>query len=183
MSEVEARGEKSQGSGLTARQEYWLGLYRQNQELLRRYFTRHVSSNDDAEALMQTVLLHLIACQGHLENPHAYLSAVARHQLRVYWRRRRGIEVRLPVQNARKMLASSGLRGSAFILSFNALRDALRGRRREEAVQGAGMGGPFQVSGAAESDASVRLGVRSHVPGTRRDRAQADGAGIKKAKP
>ncbi len=44
------------------------------------------------------------------------------------------------------------------------------------------MVGLFHASGAAESDASVRLGVRSHVPGTRRDRAQADGAGIKKAK-
>jgi hypothetical protein len=48
--------------------------------------------------------------------------------------------------------------------------------------------GPFYVQGAAESDASVRLAVgannhspvRSHVPGTRRDRAPADGAGIKK---
>ena len=45
------------------------------------------------------------------------------------------------------------------------------------------MGGPFHAPGAAESDASVRLGGRSHVPGTRRDRAQADEAGIKKAKP
>jgi hypothetical protein len=55
--------------------------------------------------------------------------------------------------------------------------------RREEAVQGAGMVGPFHVQGAAESDASVRLRVRSHVPGTRRDRAPADEAGIRKAKP
>ena len=45
------------------------------------------------------------------------------------------------------------------------------------------MSGPFHAQGAAESDASVRLGVRSHVPGSRKDRAQADGAGIKKAKP
>ena len=45
------------------------------------------------------------------------------------------------------------------------------------------MWGRFHAQGAAESDASVRLGVRSHVPGTRRDRARADGAGIKKAKP
>jgi hypothetical protein len=74
-------------------------------------------------------------------------------------------------------------RGPALILSFNALRDALRGRRREEAVQGAGMVGPFQAQGAAESDASVRLGVRSHVPGTRRDRAQAEAERIRKAKP
>ena len=56
-------------------------------------------------------------------------------------------------------------------------------RKREEAVQGAGMLGPFQAPGAAESDASVRLRVRSHVPGTKRDRAQAEEAGIKKAKP
>jgi hypothetical protein len=43
--------------------------------------------------------------------------------------------------------------------------------------------GLVPAEGAAESDASVRLGVRSHVPGTRRDRAQAEEAGIKKAKP
>jgi hypothetical protein len=54
---------------------------------------------------------------------------------------------------------------------------------REEAVQGAGMWGPILVQGAAESDASAHLGVRSHVPGTRRDRAQAEEAGIGKAKP
>ena len=45
------------------------------------------------------------------------------------------------------------------------------------------MVGLFHAQGAAESDASVRLRVRSHVPGTRRDRAQADEAGIRKAKP
>ena len=54
---------------------------------------------------------------------------------------------------------------------------------REEAVRGAGRLGPFHVQGAAESDASVCLWVRSHVPGRRRDRAQAEEAGIKKAKP
>ncbi len=43
--------------------------------------------------------------------------------------------------------------------------------------------GLFLAQGAAESDASVHLRVRSHVPGTRRDRAQAEDAGIKKAKP
>ncbi len=42
------------------------------------------------------------------------------------------------------------------------------------------MWGPFHVQGAAESDASVRLCVRSHVPGTRRDRAQADEERIQK---
>ena len=41
----------------------------------------------------------------------------------------------------------------------------------------------FQAPGAAESDASVRLRIRSHVPGMRRHRAQAEEAGIKKAKP
>jgi hypothetical protein len=56
-------------------------------------------------------------------------------------------------------------------------------RKRKEAVQGAGMVGPFHAQGAAESDASVRLRGRSHVPGTRRDRAPADEAGIRKAKP
>jgi hypothetical protein len=45
------------------------------------------------------------------------------------------------------------------------------------------MVGRFQAQGAAESDASVRLRVRSHVPGMIRDRAQADEAGIRKAKP
>jgi hypothetical protein len=43
------------------------------------------------------------------------------------------------------------------------------------------MVGPFRAQGVAESDASVRLRVRSHVPGTRRDRAQAEEAGNKKA--
>jgi len=54
---------------------------------------------------------------------------------------------------------------------------------REEAVQGAGTLAPFHAPGATESDASVYPCVRSHVPGTRRDRAQAEEAGIKKAKP
>ncbi len=45
------------------------------------------------------------------------------------------------------------------------------------------MVGPFHAPGAAESDASVRLCVRSHVPGTKRDRAQAEEVAIKKAKP
>jgi hypothetical protein len=54
---------------------------------------------------------------------------------------------------------------------------------REEAVQGAGMVALFHAQRAAESDASVRLRVRSHVPGIRRDRAQAEDAGCKKAKP
>ena len=54
---------------------------------------------------------------------------------------------------------------------------------REEAVQGAGRLGLLHAQGAAESDASVRLWGRSHVPETKRDRAQADEAGIKKAKP
>jgi hypothetical protein len=45
------------------------------------------------------------------------------------------------------------------------------------------MSGPVQPQGAAESDASAHLGVRSHVPGKRRNRAQAEEAGIQKAKP
>jgi hypothetical protein len=45
------------------------------------------------------------------------------------------------------------------------------------------MVGLLHAQGAAESDASVRLRVRSHVPGRRTDRAQADEAEIKKAKP
>jgi hypothetical protein len=45
------------------------------------------------------------------------------------------------------------------------------------------MVGPLHAQRAAESNASVRLGVRSHVPGRKRDRAQAEEAGIKKAKP
>ncbi len=56
-------------------------------------------------------------------------------------------------------------------------------RKPEEAVQGAGMVGLFHAQGAAESDASVRLWIRSHVPGTRGDRAPAEEAGIEKAKP
>jgi hypothetical protein len=45
------------------------------------------------------------------------------------------------------------------------------------------MVGLFHAQGAAESDTSAHLGVRSHVPGTRRDRAQAEEAGTRKAKP
>jgi hypothetical protein len=53
------------------------------------------------------------------------------------------------------------------------------------------MWGRFHAPGAAESDASARLAagandhspVRSHVPGTRRDRAQAEAERIWKAKP
>ena len=43
--------------------------------------------------------------------------------------------------------------------------------------------GPVPAQGAAESDVSARLRVRSHVPGRKRHRAQAEEAGIKKAKP
>jgi hypothetical protein len=59
----------------------------------------------------------------------------------------------------------------------------LSGSRTEEAVQGAGMLGPLRAQGTAESDASVRPRVRSHVPGMKGDRAQAEEAGIRKAKP
>jgi hypothetical protein len=45
-----------------------------------------------------------------------------------------------------------------------------------------GCGGLSKHREPRESDASVRLRVRSHVPGTRRDRAPADEAGNKKAK-
>ena len=45
------------------------------------------------------------------------------------------------------------------------------------------MVGPLHAQGAAESDASVCLQGRSHVPGRKRGRAQADEAGIRKAKP
>jgi hypothetical protein len=43
--------------------------------------------------------------------------------------------------------------------------------------------GLLHAQGAAESNASVRLRVRSHVPGVRRDRAQAVAERIRKAKP
>ncbi len=68
-------------------------------------------------------------------------------------------------------------------------------RRREEAVQGAAMLGPVPAERAAESDAAVhprraaalravnKISGRACVPGRRRDRAPADEAGIKKAKP
>jgi hypothetical protein len=46
-----------------------------------------------------------------------------------------------------------------------------------------GCGGLSKHREPRESDASVRLRVRSHVPGTRRDRAPVDEAGIRKAEP
>ncbi len=88
MSDDEARGHKPQGSGLTARQEYWLRLYQQYHEEVRRYFARRVKCSHDADDLMQMVFLNLIAHEGDLQDPHAYLYAVARHQLFFYWRRR-----------------------------------------------------------------------------------------------
>jgi hypothetical protein len=53
--------------------------------------------------------------------------------------------------------------------------DAARARSRSRVWLAAGM--------AIHLGVSDRPSVRSHVPGTRRDRAQADEAGIKKAKP
>jgi RNA polymerase sigma factor (sigma-70 family) len=86
MSEEAQRGEKSQGSGLTARQEYWLRLYQQYHEEVRRYFARRVTCSHDVDDLMQMVFLNVIAHRGDLQNPHAYLHAMARHQLSFYWR-------------------------------------------------------------------------------------------------
>jgi RNA polymerase sigma-70 factor (ECF subfamily) len=86
MSDDEERRPKAQGPGLTARQEYWLGLYQQYHEEIRRYFARRVKCSHDADDLMQMVFLHLIAHRGDLQNPHAYLCAMARHQLSFYWR-------------------------------------------------------------------------------------------------
>jgi len=71
---------------LTARQEYWLGLYQQYHEEIRRYFAKRVKCSYVVDDLMQMVFLNLIAHRGDLENPHAYLYAVARHQLCFYWR-------------------------------------------------------------------------------------------------
>jgi hypothetical protein len=78
--------------------------------------------------------------------------------------------------------ANSGSSGSS-VLGPQQQQDRTGKNKREEAVQGAGMAGPFHAPGAAESDAAVRLGVRSHVPGIRRDRAPAEAAGSRKAKP
>ncbi len=86
MSEDAKRGEKSQGSGLTARQEYWLALYQQYHEEVRRYFARHVRCSHDVDDLMQMVFLNVITHCGNLQNPHAYLHAMAQHQLSFYWR-------------------------------------------------------------------------------------------------
>jgi hypothetical protein len=83
---------------------------------------------------------------------------------------------------ARRGAAGDGGAGRSDLRTAN--WELLHGRRRqEEAVQGAGMLGPSPAQRAAESHASVRLGVRSHVPGRQRARAQADEAGIRKAKP
>lgn len=89
MSEDEARGPKPQESGFTARQEYWLRLYQQYHQEVRRYLARHVRGSQDVDDLMQMVFLNVIAHEGNLHNPHAYLRAVARHQLSFYWRWRK----------------------------------------------------------------------------------------------
>jgi hypothetical protein len=109
---------------------------------------------------------------------------------------------RRPLPSIRNHVTASEARQPQSEIELTACR-----RTREEAVQGAGLGGPVHAQRAAESDASdavevlsrsrvwtvarlafrsrasARLGVRSHVPGTRGDRAQAEEAGIRKAKP
>jgi RNA polymerase sigma factor (sigma-70 family) len=89
MADDEARRPEPEGAGLRARQEYWRELYEQHHEAIRRYFARHVRHPHDVDDLMQTVFLNLIARGGDLQNPRAYLFAVARHQLSLYWRHRR----------------------------------------------------------------------------------------------
>jgi RNA polymerase sigma factor (sigma-70 family) len=88
MGDDEERRQASQGSGLTARQEYWLRFYKQYHQDVRRYFARHVKCSHDVDDLIQTVFLNLLAHRGGMQNPHAYLCAAARHQLCSYWRAR-----------------------------------------------------------------------------------------------
>jgi len=70
---------------------------------------------------------------------------------------------------------------------MEAPRASSQARERPKGKRGGGSGsgnvGLFHAQGAAESDTSVRLRVGSHVPGRKRDRAQVDEAGIRKAKP
>ncbi len=86
MPDDEGRRREAQGPGLTQQQQYWLGLYKEYHEQIGRYLARRVQCSQDVDDLMQMVFLNLIAHRGDVENPHAYLYAVARHQLSAYWR-------------------------------------------------------------------------------------------------
>jgi RNA polymerase sigma factor (sigma-70 family) len=89
MAEEGCGREDSPEFARTARREFWLGLYRQYHEDLRRYLARQVKCPHDVDDLMQAVILNLIAHEGPVQNPHAYLFAVARHQVYCHWRGKR----------------------------------------------------------------------------------------------
>jgi RNA polymerase sigma factor (sigma-70 family) len=89
MTEDEGRRQDAQGAGLAARREYWRRIYEEHHEVIRCYFTRYVRHRHDIDDLMQTVFLNLMVRGGDVENPRAYLFAVARHELSFYWRRRK----------------------------------------------------------------------------------------------
>jgi RNA polymerase sigma factor (sigma-70 family) len=110
----------------TARREFWLGLYQQYYEDLRRYLTRQVKCPHDVDDLLQAVFLNLIAHEGPVQNPHAYLFAVARHQVFCHWRwkRRRVL--------AAQILSSGGGPASAGVGSYDRESDPLRQAGRTE---------------------------------------------------
>ncbi len=89
MDDEQRRKENSQGSETATRQKYWLEIYRESYEKIRRYFARRVRCPDDVDDLMQAVFLDLILHGGDAQNPRGYLFTVAKHQLFAFWRRRK----------------------------------------------------------------------------------------------
>lgn len=85
MSDEERKPEGREAE-MRVRREYCEGLYEQYHEQIQYYFAKRVKNYHDVEDLMQKVFLNLAAHRGDLENPHAYLFAIAQHQLFFYWR-------------------------------------------------------------------------------------------------
>ncbi|MCU0916722.1 MAG: RNA polymerase sigma factor [Planctomycetes bacterium] len=89
MANEEERKLKDQEASERTRRKYCEQLYEQYHEQLQHYLAKRVRNAHDVEDLMQTVFLNLVTHPGDLQNPHAYLFAVAQHALFFYWRCRK----------------------------------------------------------------------------------------------
>lgn len=88
MTGRERLGDEPHAPQGTSQSVYWANLYEQCHRQVRAYFARHVRCPHDVEDLVQDVFANLIARGGRLQEPTVYVRAVARHQLRAYWRRK-----------------------------------------------------------------------------------------------
>ncbi len=77
-------GRRFLDEGLTPRQKSWTVLYENYYAKVRRYFAKYVSCLQDVDDLAQEVFFRVILNEGRMQNPHAYVWAIARHQLHAY---------------------------------------------------------------------------------------------------